>query len=246
MAIFRNSAEGGTDGTTVTVANSGGDSGDAWDAPHNLNSGDIEFDTAQFSHGAMSYLVQPATSVISEFRKSVTASGTVLCSMYFRTPSIFAATATLIQIRHASATAARLQLTNGAKFRTQNLTDATVSTAVSNALVDTWYRLELRAVRGTSSSNGTIQFAYYLLDNTTAVETFSSTTTNTGDATTGDFTNVRYGRCSSAPADTTNFWMDSIQTATDTEAAAMPLVWPAPLSPSGTGGPLVWDGADWI
>jgi hypothetical protein len=248
MALLSNGAEGGTDGVSVSTSNSGGTSGNGWSAiTKTSGSSDIQFDTAQFAHGALSYLVAPATTEICEMRMSFTQDPQAMASFYVRIPSNFSAASTICQIRPSTGIGASLQINNssGPRFRVQDGAGTTIgnTTAISTG---TWYRCELRVVKGTDASTGVINFAYYLDDDSAPVETAITTTTaNTG---TIDYTNMRFGRTSAATADTTAIWMDSFQIATGPQAAALGLIWPAASPPVDGGGVKVWcwDGAAWI
>lgn len=119
-------------------------------------------------------------------------------------------------------------------FRMNNAA-GTITHTTAPISLNTWYRVEARVEQGADTATGTIEFAYYLLDNTTPVETaYSSSTQNSG---TTEYTNVRYGRTSSATTDVSTYWIDSITTLSGADAAALEVVWPAAL-PDG-GGPLV-------
>lgn len=221
MAVLTNNFDG-PDGTTITVGNSA-TYGDAFASPINLNSGDIEYDTAQFMHGTASALVQPASGAVSELRWDYSATTTAVVSFYVRLSGSFSTASTLCQVRNSSGSAAILQInTSTLRFRVQNsagtslFNSATISTG-------TWYRVEMRVVRGTSTTDGTIQFAYYLGDSLTPVETaYSSTAVNAG---TTDLTNVRIGRPSSATADVTTFWIDSAQLLSGSDAGSLGNPW---------------------
>lgn len=135
-------------------------------------------------------------------------------------------------------------------FRVQTVGGTTVHTTLPISL-NSWYRCELRQAMGSTSSNGTTEFAYYTLASpATAVQTaYSSAATNTGViATDTAYTNVRYGRCSSATTDVTNIWLDSIQDLTGGDASVLNVDWPATVAPTGSTrrvctsiGPIVWE-----
>lgn len=226
MAILRNSGQGGTDGLAVTTANSGGDSGDAWAVVTKGAGSAIDFDTAQAAHGTVGYLITPASGQVTEFRQNFTDAFQLLVSFYMRIPSAFTVTSSIVQIRNAAGTIANLNLTTTRRIQVVDDANATVFTSASGTpmATNTWYRIELRVVPGTTTSNGTIQFAYYVGDSTVAVETFSDTTSNTG---TDPITNCRFGRTSGATADVTAHWMDSFQMASDADGSSLVLVWPA-------------------
>lgn len=228
MTKYRNSAEGGTDAGAVTPANSGGDSGDAWTSVTLGAGSTITYTAAQAAHGALGYLISPATSQTAYLRKDVEASvTTVLLSFYFRFASVPAAESAIAHIRNATTDVAALQITTSPmRFRVYNDANTLLFTSATIA-ANTWYRVEFRAIRGTTTGNGTIEFAYYVGDLTTPVETaFTTSTTNAG---TTDLTNVRVGRAA-AQTDNTLHYVDSVQVATAGDAGALGLVWPTDVA----------------
>jgi hypothetical protein len=56
-----NSAEGGSNGTTVTIANSGGSSGNAWDHL-GIPTGAFTFATAALQKGSLGYRMAPGSA----------------------------------------------------------------------------------------------------------------------------------------------------------------------------------------
>ena len=85
----------------------------------------------------------------------------------------------LADIRNASGTAARIELSAANQIFIQNNAGTTVATFAHALQANTWYRIELAI--SVSSSTATINAAYYLLDSTTPVDpAFATTTGNTG------------------------------------------------------------------
>jgi hypothetical protein len=223
MAILTNSFDG-SDAVTLTGSNTD-DEGDAFTVT--LNGGDIEYDTAQYLHGTASALFLPLSGIVTELQWNATAATTAMASFHIRIPAVPAGTGspTICQVRNASAAAAGLQVLHTTpKFRVLQSGGNTLFTSAT-ITAGVWYRVELRVIRGTTSSDGTIQFAYYLGDSLTPVETaYSSTAVNAG---TTDLTNVRFGRCSSATGvtDTAGYWIDSAQFLTGADADELGKPW---------------------
>lgn len=246
MSYLHNIAEGGTHGVTVTNVNSGGDSGDAWPTV-NLNGGDIEYDNTQSAHGGMSYIFKPVASIVTELRANITADGHVHTSFYWRTPGTFTATQTICQIRPATGTGINIQVVTGPqRLRIQDAASTikyTTTTTIANA---TWYRVEAEVWKGSTLTDGRIKFGVFALDNLTmldgSVYDSLSTSTNTGTA---DFTNFRYGHCSSATTDTNNFHVDDVQIWSGADVVGIPQIWTDPVTPTDSKYRR-WDGADWV
>ena len=223
--VRRNSAEGGSDETAVTTGNSGGASLDPWTQVALGEGSAIVYDSAEAAHGDLSYSIRQAANQVAFLIRSVAASDQALLSFYLRFPSLFSVTSAICQLHNGSGPAASLNLTNTGRVQVNNSAGTTIFTTDLNSPLepDTWYRVELRARRGTGTDDGTIEFAYYLGDDTTPVESFSSTSVNAG---TLPITNARLGRTFGATADTTPVWVDSIQVATGPAAATLGLPWP--------------------
>jgi hypothetical protein len=229
MTKYRNSAEGGVDGVAITPANSAGVSGDPWSAVVLGTGSTAVYDNAQVMHGGMANLISPATSQNAYLRRDVEASVIqVLASFYVRLPSAPSVEVSLATIRNATAEIAAVQV-GASPFRFRIYSAAGFLTQTATILANTWYRVELRAVRGTTTGNGTLEFAYYLGDSLTPVEAaFSTAVTNTGIV---DLTTTRFGR-PGAGADATAHWIDSVQVHTAADAAALGLPWSQTATPS--------------
>src|SRR5690606_31329731 len=178
------------------------------------------------------YSIRQAASQVAFLLRTFTADDEALVSFYLRFPSLFTVTSAICQLHNGSGNAASLNLTTTGRIQVNNAAGTTVFTTDLESPLepDTWYRVELRAVRGTGTSDGTIEFAYYLGDTHTPVESFSSSSVNAGTA---QLTNARIGRVFGATADTTQVWIDSIQIATAARGGSLDLPWPMePLGPA--------------
>jgi hypothetical protein len=205
MALQSNTAESGlASGTGVTNGNS--DDGTAGDAfatsiPGVSGLSTVIFSTAQKAHGSMSYLFTTKPSDTSYVQWTLTGShSSTAIRFYFYTTTTPSTTAIIAQVRNGSQ-AAQIALGSDLRLRVQNAisTDLTGASGANwgSISTNTWYRIEMIVTKGTTTSNGRIQAAVFLLDNTTAISgmTLDNNATNTG---TIDFTQVRFGRAGGA------------------------------------------------
>lgn len=163
MALKRNTAEGQTNGTTLTAGNSGGGSGDAFQSIGGA-SGTAIYSSAQSMHGTQSYDMSAASgnSIIPEF--DFTATNNLATQFYFRLPVLPSATVTIKQIRNAGGNAAKIVISAANKLVVQNAAGANLAVNATTLLANTWYRVEVEVIVGTTITNGTINSGYYLGD----------------------------------------------------------------------------------
>jgi hypothetical protein len=220
MVARTNSAEGGTNGTGVTTGNSGGASGTAWELVNLGTGGAIAFSNVTPKEGSLCYLCTPASSQQQFLRWTEAAADSAMLSVYIRFATLPGATSYYLALRSTSAQTCQMTISSTGRVAVQDAASTVLSTSAVGEVItiDTWYRLELRGVKGTTSSNGTIQAAFYLGDSTTAIWSYSSATVDAGTA---QIVNTRIGRSSSGVADTTPYRLDALQfwTGTDTPAA---------------------------
>lgn len=216
MTTKTNTAEGGTNGTTVTAGNSGGGSGDAVTALPGTTP--PIFTTAQQVSGGLSYAFQAATAATSIWQWTGFSGTDFGARLSIRITANPTGTTEIVQLRSASAAAMRILLTTTGKVQVNNAANANVFVSTGSLSVNTWYDIALRAMAGTGTADGHLQMAFYLSTTpTTVIETYSVTTGNAGTATLVD---ARFGKLSASTWPDT-FWIDSI-TANDTAAGALP------------------------
>jgi hypothetical protein len=218
MVAKINSAEGGTESATVTVGNSGGASGDAWGGV--VINGTLRYRNTPTPHnGIRCYELAPNASQQCYLRTIETATDSAMVSMYFRTSSWPSTTSVIIAGRSAAAQSATLSLLSTGRLQVANAggTPLDTSGAGVTLAINTWHRLEVRLIKGTTTTNGTIQIGVYVGDSLTPLYTYSSSVVDAGTA---QLTDWRLGR-SSLIADTTVWNIDSVQwwTGADTPAA---------------------------
>lgn len=218
MTSKKNTAEGGTNGTVVTTANSGGTSGAAVDAL--VGTTPPTFTTAQKVAGAVGLSFQAASGATSIWGWTGFAGDDFAIRFSFRIPSNPTGVTSLIQVRNTGAAAGRVNLSTGGVLSVVDNTGTnTVWTAGAALSLNTWYDGAFRVKKGTTSTTGQLQFSYYLSSTpTVAIGTSYNGTTN--DAGTTQLTEVRIGKL------TASTWTDPIYFdnlyATDTAAGTLP------------------------
>lgn len=200
MALRRFTAEGSPSGTTLTAANSGTGSGDALNTVFRANGATVAYSNVQAKRGLQSLLVT-ATAAIDEAIlgfSGMTANNAAL-EFYIYLSSGPSLGATQIGQIRATGGIATYSLSTARVLTVLNAASSGVMTFASPLSLNTWYRIALRAVPGTTTTNGTIEAAYYLGDSTTPVEpVFSSTAANAGVGGPGTVTDGRFGKLNGA------------------------------------------------
>jgi hypothetical protein len=204
---LENSAEGGSNGTTVTTSNSGGVSGNAFDSV-NIDAGaSLTFDNTHAAHGGLSYNFF-SSSPNDAYVVWTTSMGTQTefwgrCYLYItaiptNTFSFFRALnagALAAEIRVAQSTGSLYIRDSGANI---------VGTSVNAVAVNAWNRIDFHFV--TNTTNGRVDVALYNSnpDGTQPTELVSAVNINSGTQATA----YRFG----APitAGTQTVWLDDL------------------------------------
>jgi hypothetical protein len=232
MAIIRNSAEGGTNGTTVTTGNSGGTSGTAFAQVTITGAPTCVFSSVVKAHGSLGYHISGGSGDVAKLYLGSTASSAAAVRVYMYLTSLPSAAQTLVQTQDSAfAAPVNININGTNNLFITNAAGTTVYTAPSALSAATWYRLELQTVKGTTTSNGTISFQYYAGDSTTALGSFTSSTTNTG---TNNSLRLVVGKQNSTP--TLDAYFDDL--AYDTTSTTIgPYTAPANQPPTAYAGP---------
>lgn len=195
MVDYSNSLEGGTNGTTITTGNSASGSGDAFTAL----SGTSTFSTSAAYHGSLGFQA-PTTAAAGYFYWDVSSTSNIAARLYFRPAGVASSDDYLIRLGNGTTRLVSVHVNAAGKLRVSDAAGTTgVWTAASALTANTWYRLDLYAVAGSTTSNGTIKFGYYLGDSTSPVETvYNNTSSNVGTATT--FNRAYMGKYSAVSA----------------------------------------------
>jgi len=208
MAVLSNSFEGGTEGANITVANSGGGNGNAFDGVAFDNF--TEYDNAFAAHGSQSgLLAASANAPAPVWNTSWPGSTTVWTRAYMRFTDATPAASTVIhEVRELNGTTVgcdvRLTTTGTIQLRAPATLRYTSSTVITD---NSWFRIELQV--DSSATVGHIQCRLFVganVNGTTADESFGSAVDNwdTGDGTVGGW-RTGWGTTSTA-----NMWIDEV------------------------------------
>ncbi|HEY5202584.1 MAG TPA: fibronectin type III domain-containing protein [Acidothermaceae bacterium] len=224
-----NTAEGGTAGTSVTAANSGGASGNPFTVFSKGSGAALVFSTAAKAHGSLGYALTGASGTATSVGWNGYSATSMAVRFYYNPgPTLPSTVLRLADIRNASGTAARVELSAANQIFIQNNAGATLATFAHALQANTWYRVELAI--STSSSAATINAAYYLLDATTPVDTaFATTTGNTGAA---NITQVTVGSTATATWTGTSYFDDVA-----TQSPSTAFIGPVSSGPTAPGAP---------
>ena len=226
-SVKSNSAEGGTSGTSATAANSGGASGTAFTVFTKGSGAAVTYSTAADAHGVLGYSMTGASGTATSMGWNGYSAPSVALRFYYNPgPALPSTVIRLADIRNASGTAARIELSAANQIFIQNNAGTTVTTFAHALHANTWYRIEL--AMSVSSSAATINAAYYLLDSTTPVDpAYATATGNTGAA---NVTQVTVGSTASATWTGTSYF-DDIATLTPSTAFIGPVT-SSPTAPA--------------
>lgn len=144
---LRNRAEGGTNATTVSTANSGGTSGDPFTTVSIGGAGTFTFDATRAYKGALSYkVVSDGAAVLGTWTLPTPAKVPRLWGrLYFYATALPAANVGLVQLREGGAQGFRLTLNSSGQLEARNAANAVVATVAAAVALNQWVRIELRA-----------------------------------------------------------------------------------------------------
>jgi hypothetical protein len=202
-----NSFEGGTDGTAISIGNSGGASGDPFDVV-TIGTGDtVAYSAAQAEHGALSGVVTtPATAANGSIGWSAASLGSGLVQAWFRlylyVPALQTSGSNRVVRFVSSPTTYQggIGYNSAGKIITQSATGATQTTSAITLPPGQWHRLEGYLIG--SPTAGQIEVRIFKGAN---VDGFTPDEVNTSPATvntTGPFDTVTFGNPSSLASHT--------------------------------------------
>lgn len=191
------SAEGGTNGTGLTGANTGGASGIAFsgtDGALSIGAGTtMTFTSATKMHGSYGVAVNRASGSAGVFAQR-TLSGSParhVARSYFNFAAFASGNMGLLRFQNTSAAnALSIYVDSAGKIVVQNSAGTAMFTASAAMSLSTWYRIECACAPGTTSATGAYDFAYYAGDGTTAIQSSSSTTQNLGTVAAVGYTRI--------------------------------------------------------
>lgn len=199
MAYFYNTFEGGVDGQNITVANSGGASGNAWSyifvngASTPAGGAVLKYAASAARAGALGCAA--ASGYTSSYLRWDNASGgsrgVIRAPVRFDSGIPVGTVLSIALIYNSTATMSGIAVRGtGTAYRivVRNATGADITPSQWTAAINTLYWVEVAATKGTTTSDGTIELKVYAADGTTELWSWSSSTENTGTA------NVYQGR----------------------------------------------------
>lgn len=212
--LLTNTAEGVTpSGTTVTLGNSGGTSGNAWDVIQPGTGGTIISDSAHAAHGTLAYNLSINATASECYLAWTTSIGSLGTSAAVFTRAYLYATANpgtlhkLISVMTGTnATCGTLSLTTAGKIVTFNGVGSTVATSTNSIPLNQWCRVEFDVTP--SATVGVLTARLFQgADDVTPLETLN----NTGQALqAGPVDQVRFGPRGTTVANIGPFWFDDM------------------------------------
>jgi hypothetical protein len=205
-----NNAEGGSNGTQVTTANSGGASGTAFDSMGTGTAATLTFDNTHVAHKALAYKVLAGSPAANTFATWTTAlTGSTVTEAWFRVYLYFTAnpgsTLRVVGLRSGSTTRANIAINTSGKVLLLNAAGSIIKTSTASIPLNQWFRLEGFVIGDASVGQIECKMFFTAMDQDTPDETQSTTALqNTG----GTINRIDYGNPSSVASFT--FWMDDL------------------------------------
>lgn len=210
MADLLNSLEGGTNGTTVTSANTGGTSGNALDTV-SIGAGSVlAFDNTHAAHGSLALKCTAAAATFS-FGYWGTSLGAGQAQVWFRiylyvtaAPAANARVVTFWNTTSAGTQCGALLINTAGKIIFQNAGSSTILTSAATFPLNTWFRVEgfLKA----SATVGQLEFKLFTtLDGTTTSDVQTSAATQNTGASVGS---IGWGISNSPASAVGPYWID--------------------------------------
>jgi hypothetical protein len=210
--------EGGSNGTTVTTANSGGASFDAWSSVTIGTNAALIFDSTQAMHGILSYRFSTgASSVQCKVVWTFTAAGTIQFRIYVRTPSAFTNLPTILRMQGSGTQTMRLAWNSSGNLIIRDTSNTQQGQSSTTFATGTWYRIEGYCTAG-SSSVAEVKIWTTPDDTGAANETLSLSAKNFGTASIDTFEVGQVAAATNIP----QWWADDI-TIADTQSYLGPV-----------------------
>jgi len=214
MALLTNNAEGGTSGTTVTTANSGAPSGNAWDTVTIGTTGTLAYDSTHTAHGGLSYKFQFGGTAADVLAQWDTTLGSGIAQLWFRVYAYFTANpgvaTPLWSCSPASGLSARLFVNTAGKLIFNNSAGSTILTSTATVPLNAFFRVEGFCVG--SATVGQLEFKLF-----TAMDSLAPAETQTSSAaqnTSGTMAKASFGNSGTTIANVGPFWLDDVGVST--------------------------------
>lgn len=205
MAALANTAEGGSNGTTVTTANSGAGSGDAWSAITGTG-GTVIFDTTHPAHGSLGYKIVNAASTAKYVQWTITADTAPHVRFYYylaANPPSGAAT-NLFRFMNSTTNVLIMRVSSTGVIDFTDVSGSSVAASGAGAWpLNENVRVEIDLVCNATTGSFTARF--YHQDGTTPFLTLTASNLNTSTQVDG----LRFGVINAAGSATT-MWFDTV------------------------------------
>lgn len=204
-----NTALGGINGTAVTIGNSGGTSGDHWDAVATGTASAVIYDNTHAIHGLVSYKLTTAAAV-DTLTLNWTPSGGPWPTLYSRVDCYLTAypssdTTVAQYFTTGGVITAQLRLTSAGLLKTINASGATAATGAIPVPLNQSFRLGFD-VTGSAAAGVITARQYAAVDSVTVTETLNSTSQNTA----GVLTSWSAGYMLTSSGASSVIWMDDL------------------------------------
>jgi hypothetical protein len=177
--LLANSFEGGSNGTTLTAANSGGGSGSKFNAV-SCSGGTATYTSTNPAHGSLAGSFAPSTAACYTqwTSASIPTTTTSYGRMYVNLGSITGNTVVLAKLATSSGSRdAQIAVTTADKLALYDANNTKQATSTNN-IPTGWVRIEWTLVNSTTA--GSLSVSMYSADSNTAVETLTANGINTG------------------------------------------------------------------
>jgi len=172
MTQYTQTAEGGTDGTAISTANSGGASGTAFGLVSKAGVATLNYSTVGKAHGTLGYRAVSTGATTDKFylRTDFTGSDIFADRTYFTLNALPSQAQDLISYYDtASAHLFQISLSAANVIRIAGATGTTLGTAGPTLTAGTLYRIETQWRKGTTTTDGQIAAQLFAGDSTTAL-----------------------------------------------------------------------------
>jgi hypothetical protein len=205
--VVNNTLEGGTNGTTLSVANSGGTSGSAFNGVTIGTGATFAFDNARAAHGAMAAKVSTGSTAAladAQWSGALGNQTEIWGRIYVYLTGLPAATINVVTIKNGSQVEGGVNITSTGKVA---IFDGASGTATGTVTVGTnqWVRIAFHLMA--NASNGAVDAKLFnTMDATTSSDAASIASAATGQK----FTSYELG-LTTATANVSAFWVDDLQ-----------------------------------
>ena len=208
ITYLASSFDGGTNGTTISPANSG-TSGNAFDTAGITATGTAVYSNAQAAHGEYSLEVAAAATNDTAQAKWSAASYGTQTQTWFREYLYFTANpangARVFLYANASGNCAYITVNSSGKLVMQDSANSTMFTFATAIPLNYWFRIEGSVIN--SATGGLAALSLYSLDSMVALEShLSAATFNTRV----NGTSASFGISASAGGSVSPYWLDGV------------------------------------